>query len=104
MFNTFPQVLAALAARFELSETEIGSLVSAYMGSFAVVALLAPFWTPRVPWKATAVFSYIGIGVGVLRIMCATVVIIRVIRDGDGAGIRRYRLNVCSNVPGLGPK
>ncbi len=66
MFNTFPQVLAALAARFELSETEIGSLVSAYMGSFAVVALLAPFWTPRVPWKATAVFSYIGIGVGVL--------------------------------------
>jgi MFS family permease len=68
VFNTFPQVLTAIAVQFDLGEAEVGSLISAYMGAFALISLLAPLWMPRLPWKATALVAYVVAGIGVVML------------------------------------
>jgi MFS family permease len=68
VFNTFPQVLAAIAVQFDLGEAEVGSLISAYMGAFALISLFAPLWMPRLPWKAAALVAYVVVGIGVVML------------------------------------
>ncbi|OUR82603.1 hypothetical protein A9Q75_05485 [Colwellia psychrerythraea] len=66
VFNAFPQVLTAIAIRFQLGEAQVGSLISAYMGAFALLALFAPLWMKALPWKPTAIVAYIVLGMGVV--------------------------------------
>jgi len=66
VFNAFPQVLTAIAIRFQLGESQVGSLISAYMGAFALLALFAPLWMKALPWKPTAIVAYIVLGIGVV--------------------------------------
>jgi len=66
VFNTFPQVLSAIAVQFSMGEAEVGSLISAYMGGFALLSLFAPVWMPRLPWKITAIVGYLLLGGGVI--------------------------------------
>lgn len=66
VFNAFPQVLTAIAIRFQLGEAQVGSLISAYMGAFALLALFAPLWMKILPYKPTAIVAYIALGIGVM--------------------------------------
>lgn len=66
VFNAFPQVLTAIAIRFKLGEAQVGSLISAYMGAFALLALFAPLWMKALPWKPTAIVAYIVLAIGVV--------------------------------------
>ncbi len=68
VFNTFPQVLTAIAIQFELGEAEVGSLISAYMGAFALISLFAPLWMPRLSWKVTSVVAYVVAGIGIFML------------------------------------
>ncbi len=68
VFNTFPQILGAIAAQFLLDEVQVASLISAYMGGFALIALVAPLWMPRVPWKQTAFIGYVILGIGTVML------------------------------------
>jgi len=65
VFNAFPQFLSVIAGQFLMSEAEVGSLISAFMGGFALLSLFAPLWMPRLPWKGTAIAGYLMIGCGV---------------------------------------
>jgi len=58
VFNAFPQILTAIAIEFQLGEAQVGSLISAYMGGCALLALFAPVWMKVLPWKATAMAAY----------------------------------------------
>ncbi|MEH6579124.1 MAG: MFS transporter [Amphritea sp.] len=68
VFNAFPQVLTAIAIQFELGEAEVGSLISAYMGAFALLALFAPLWMKALLWKPTAMVAYVVLGTGVVML------------------------------------
>ncbi|MEH6549335.1 MAG: MFS transporter [Pseudomonadales bacterium] len=66
VFNAFPQVLTAIAVEFEMGEADVGSLISAYMGAFALIALFAPLWMPRVNWKSSSIAAYCLVTIGIL--------------------------------------
>ncbi len=58
VFNAFPQILTAIAIQFQLGEAQVGSLISAYMGAAALLALFAPIWLKALPWRPTAIVAY----------------------------------------------
>ncbi len=89
VFNTFPQVLTLIAMRFDMGETEIGTLISAFMGAFALSALFAPYWMPRYSWKIASVVGYVLVVVGVVMLGQVTKgqVIFAMSLTGLGSGV-----------------
>jgi len=57
VFNAFPLFLSVTANQFGLNDTQLGLLGTTYLGGFAVVALFAPIWMPRIEWRSIAVVA-----------------------------------------------
>jgi predicted MFS family arabinose efflux permease len=51
VFNAFPFFLSNIADQFQFNNEQLGFLGSSYLAGFALVALIAPLWIPRVPWR-----------------------------------------------------
>lgn len=64
VFNAFPLFLGNIATQYQFGDEELGLLGAAYLGAFALAALFAPLWMPRVAWKPAALFGYVFILVG----------------------------------------
>lgn len=58
VFNAFPVFLSTIAQEFTFGDEQLGLLGSYYLGGFALVALFAPLWMPRLPWRLTAGVAY----------------------------------------------
>ncbi|QCY09459.1 MFS transporter [Pseudomonas sp. MPC6] len=59
VFNAFPLFLGNIAGAFGFNDEQLGLLGTAYLTGFALIALLAPLWMPRLPWKTCGVFGYL---------------------------------------------
>ncbi|MEH6571259.1 MAG: hypothetical protein V7709_19415 [Halioglobus sp.] len=58
VFNAFPLFLSTIADQFGFGDEALGLLGTYYLGGFALVALLAPVWMPRLSWRMTAMLAY----------------------------------------------
>ncbi|MFT3722919.1 MAG: cytochrome P450 [Hyphomonadaceae bacterium] len=99
LFNLLPTLLATAAARFGLSDSELGTVGSSYLTGFALVACTSNLWIDRFSWRrivagggAVAVtalvacafvdavwalltaLTLVGIGFGALFTVCTAIV------------------------------
>ena len=71
VFNAFPLFLSTIAGQFGFGDEQLGLLGTYYLGGFALVALLAPIWMPRLPWRMTAVSAYALVLLALFRLSIA---------------------------------
>jgi len=63
VFNIFPIFMGEIARQFAFNEVQMGYIGSAYLGGFAISALFATYWIPRLQWKASITASLVVIAI-----------------------------------------
>ena len=63
VFNIFPIFMGEIAKQFAFNEVQMGYIGSAYLGGFAIPALFATYWIPRLRWKASITASLVVIAI-----------------------------------------
>lgn len=88
VFNAFPLFLGNIAGEFGFNDEQLGLLGSAYLGGFALIALFAPLWMSRLPWRisGSAAYGLILLACIALKLAPAEKIHIAMVILGVGSG------------------
>ncbi len=72
VFALLPILIGQLADKFQLDDTQLGLISSAYFSVYSIVALTAPLWIRRCNWRAMAVGGFVSLLAGLVVLAQST--------------------------------
>jgi len=69
VFALLPILAGQIADRFELDDTQLGLVSSAYFSVYSLIALSAPLWIRRVNWRLVALGGFVVLLSGLLLLL-----------------------------------